>query len=381
MTASSSPGGEATTVIVLGSFAASLTRFRGALIRRLVASGYRVIAAAPNIDPATAAELAEMGAESHSTPLSRGGLNPFADLAYAVHLWGFFRSERPHALIAYTAKPVVWGALVGSVAGVRRITALITGLGYAFSEGGGFKRWVAHAVLSVLYRISLACCHSVVFQNPDDRDLFVSRGLAKADRVGLTAGSGVELDLYPDSPPAPGPVFLMMARLLKAKGVPEYAEAAISLRARHPNAIFRLAGWRDDGPDMISREQLDAYVAGGVEYLGHLREVQAALADCSVYVLPSCYREGVPRSILEALSSGRAVVTTDMPGCRETVIPGENGFIIPPHDEPALAQAMERFIVEPELAAVMGARSRRLAAEVFDSHAVAAETMRLAGLE
>jgi glycosyltransferase involved in cell wall biosynthesis len=222
----------------------------------------------------------------------------------------------------------------------------------------------------------------VIFQNPDDRDLFIRRRLVRApEQTGLTAGSGVELDLYPVTRPAPGPIFLMMARLLKAKGVPEYAEAAISLRARYPDARFRLAGWRDDGPDMITRAQLDSYVAAGVEYLGHLKEVQAALADCSVYVLPSCYREGVPRSILEALSSGRAVITTDMPGCRETVVPGENGFIVPPRDAAALASAMERFIVEPDLAAAMGARSRILAAEVFDSRTVAAETMRLAGLE
>lgn len=372
---------EAGPVVVLGSHAHSLTRFRGALIRRLVSKGYRVIAAAPDVDPETAADLAEMGAETHSTPLSRGGFNPFPDLAYAVHLWRFFRRTRPQALIAYTAKPVVWGALAGSAAGVGKITALITGLGFAFSEGARFKRHIAHFVLSTLYGVVLPRCRRVVFQNPDDRDLFIRRKLIRPEAAGLTAGSGVELDLYSVSALPPKPTFLMMARLLKDKGVREYAEAAARLRLRYPDAAFRLAGWLDEGPDTITREQLDSYIENGLEYLGRLEDVRPALAGCSVYVLPSYYREGVPRSILEALSSGRAVITTDMPGCRETVIPGENGYLVPPRDADALAVAMERFIADPALAVRMGARSRALAEAVFDSDVVAAETMKLAGLE
>ena len=379
MRAEAAPGRE--TVVLLGSYAPSLVRFRGELIRHLVQRGHRVVAAAPEIDAATAAELAALGAEAHSTPLSRGGMNPLADLAYAAHLWGFFRRTRPDALIAYTAKPVVWGALAGSAAGVGKITALITGLGFAFSEGEGLKRRVAHAALSGLYRAALARCRRVVFQNPDDRDLFIRRRLVRSPEVaGMTAGSGVELDLYAASSPPAAPSFLMMARLLKDKGVREYAEAAIALRRKHPHARFALAGWLDEGPDTITRADLDRYIDNGVDYLGRLEDVRPALAACSVYVLPSYYREGVPRSILEALATGRAVITTDMPGCRETVIRGENGFIVPPRDAAALAEAMERFIVDQDLARRMGERSRRMAEEVFDARQVAAETARMAGL-
>ncbi|MFA7488539.1 MAG: glycosyltransferase, partial [Lysobacteraceae bacterium] len=180
-------------------------------------------------------------------------------------------------------------------------------------------------------------------------------------------------------PASPG--FLMIARLLGDKGVREYAEAARRIRVDHPQAIFRLVGWIDANPDTISQAELDAWVdAGVIEFLGKLPDVRAAIAEAAVYVLPSYYREGTPRTILEAMAMGRAVITTDAPGCRETVVEGENGFLVPPKSVDALVDAMRKFITDPSLAQRMGARSRQIAEDKYDVRKVNAVMLREMGI-
>ena len=187
----------------------------------------------------------------------------------------------------------------------------------------------------------------------------------------MVNGSGVDLDEFgPEPPPAAGNCFLIICRFLGNKGVREYAQAAHRVRLRHPNAVFCLAGWIDDNPDAIAESELDAWVqSGDIEYLGRLEDVKPALRECSVYVLPS-YREGTPRTVLEAMAIGRPVITTDAPGCRETVTDGENGFLVPVKSVGALVEAMQRFIDNPDLAAEMGKRSREIAEEKYDVHKV-----------
>lgn len=360
------------SVMVLGSYAPSLINFRGPLIAAMVARGWTVTAVAPEIDDRTAAALRALGAEPVDIALSRTGMNPLADLGYFQRLKALMQARRPDALVAYTAKPVIWGALAAKSAGVRAVVLLITGLGLAFTDGAGspLKRAVARFAAAFLYRRALPVADKVLFQNPDDRDLFLQHGLiAASDRIGLTSGSGIDLDLFRPAPVPAAPAFLMVARLLGAKGVREYAAAAIRLKARWPDVPFRLAGYIDPGPDSVRQEELDGWIAQGLDYLGPLDDVRPALAACSVYVLPS-WREGTPRSVLEAMATGRAVVTTDAPGCRETVADGRNGFLVPLRDPDRLAEAMERFITEPGLAVRMGADSLTLVREKFDVHKV-----------
>jgi glycosyltransferase involved in cell wall biosynthesis len=221
-----------------------------------------------------------------------------------------------------------------------------------------------------------------MFQNPDDRNLFVASGLVPSTLpVTLINGSGVDLAAYSPCPLPDEPVFLLIARLLADKGLREYQRAARRLKARYPRARFLLAGDLDPNPLSISAEELAKWRAdGAIEYLGRLEDVRPAYAAALVYVLPS-YREGTPRTVLEAMAMGRPIVTTDAPGCRETVVDGVNGFLVPVRDDAALETALERFILDPSLADRMGRESLAIAREKYDVHKVNAVIMAAMNLE
>lgn len=362
-------------VLVLASSAPGLISFRGPLLAALVGEGCRVTAVAPDIGVETRAALSGLGVEPVEIATERQGMNPLADLGYFRVLRDLFQRLRPDVVLAYTAKPVIWGTLAARAAGVPRVVAMITGLGYAFTppEERSVKHAVAHRAASFLYRLALPRANHVLFQNSDDRDLFQALGFTPPpERVQVIAGSGVDLDHYAPSPPPETLSFLMLARLLKAKGVREYAAAVRSLHRKYPDVEFRLAGPFDAGPDAISQRELDAAIKDGLIYLGPLADVRPALAEAAVFVLPS-YREGTPRSVLEALATARAVITTDAPGCRETIVNGVNGVLVPPRDAAALERAMERLIQTPDLVSTMGRASLDLAQRKYDVHAVNAE--------
>lgn len=365
------------SVFLLASHAPSLVNFRGPLIVEMSRRGWRVTVVAPDFDHEIRTQVTSLGAHTADLPMARTGMNPLADLAYRRSLIALFRREQPDVMLAYTIKPVIWGLLAARAAGVGRAVALITGLGYAFTDGtsGGLKRVIAGVMASTLYRLALGRADRVLFQNPDDRDLFLDRGLLRDHgQVGVVDGSGVDLDHYTPAPLPEAPVFLMVSRLLYAKGVREYARAAAALKDRHPHARFQLAGWRDDGPDTVTEAELQGFIDVGVEYLGRLEDVRPALAAARIYVLPS-YREGTPRSVLEAMAMGRPVITTDAPGCRETVVEGVNGLKVPPQDAVALEAAMEQLILHPEQAAVMGEASLERVRARYDVHRVNAQIL------
>jgi glycosyltransferase involved in cell wall biosynthesis len=221
----------------------------------------------------------------------------------------------------------------------------------------------------------------VFFQNPDDLQVFLDNGvLADPACAVLINGSGIDTDEYRPVALPRSPTFLMIARLIPAKGVREYVEAARRIKQQHPSARFKLVGWVDHKPNAITERELELWVAEGtIEYLGRVSDVRPAITDASVYVLPS-YREGTPRTVLEAMSMGRAVITTNAAGCRETVRHGENGFLVPIQDVPALVGAMKRFFDEPQLAAVMGQVSRQLVVEKYDVHKVNSILLKEMGL-
>ena len=340
--------------------------FRGALIADIVAAGHRVVAAAPFETEAEMDAVRALGAEPRTTAVERHSLGPLANLRYAAMLKRLVAEVKPDAFLAYTAKPVVWGAPAAKAAGVPMVAALITGLGYAFTEGRETKRRVSKLALGALYRRALAKCDRVIFQNPDDAATFRELGiLGRNAPVAIVNGSGIDLSKFTPAPPPASVSFLMIARLLKDKGVREYAAAALALKQRYPHVSWRLAGFLDPSPDSITPEELERWIAGGIEFLGRLDDVRPALADSACYVLPS-YREGTPRTVLEAMAMQRAVIPTDAPGCRETVIDGENGFLVPPRETKALEEAMERAITDPGRLEAMGLRSRRLAEAKYD---------------
>lgn len=358
-------------ILVLGSLAPSLTRFRGALLTEMVRRGHEVVGMAPPFKPDAAPELKALGVEYVPIAMQRRGLNPLSDLGLILRLKREFERIKPDVILAYTIKPVVYGALAARLAGVPKIYLLISGLGYAFTEGSGLKRRIIFNLARGLYAAGLRFSDGVLFQNPDDPEFFKKiRVLPKGLPLAITGGSGVDLDHYNATPPPEKPSFLCLSRLLRSKGVVEYAEAAVRLKAKYPETTFRLVGPREHGPDGIGKDTIKNWQRHGIEVLPPVDDVRPFLTDATTYVLPSFYREGVPRSILEAMSTGRAVITTDAPGCRETVEEGVNGFMVPVHDVDALVAAMERLILDQGLARRMGAESRRLAERKFDVTAV-----------
>lgn len=368
-------------VVVVGGIAHSLVNFRGQLLASMINSGHEVVACAPDQPEDVLKTLADLGVVFRRVPIERTGSNPLSDMRSVLGLREVFREVKPDCALFYTVKPTIYGSMGARLAGVRRVFSMITGLGYAFGEDS-LKQRLLGGVVQTLYRIALTSNTAVFFQNPDDRKVFLeSRLIPGLEKTVLINGSGVDLSHFQREPLAANrPSFLLIARLLRDKGIREYAEAARMLKAKYPEAIFRLVGPFDSNPAALAEETVQAWHEEGViEYCGATRDVRPYIAESSVYVLPS-YREGTPRTVLEAMAMGRPVITTDAPGCRETVVDGRNGFLVPVKDSRRLAEAMEQFIIRPELIPEMGEESWKIAVEKYDVHKVNATIMETMGL-
>lgn len=368
-------------VIVAGSSARSLSLFRTHLLKTLVELGYDVVATAGDIDEGATPIIEATGARWIPIEFHRRAGNPFPDLAYAAAMRRLTRELKPLALITYTHKPNTFGVMGARLArSGARVYSMVAGLGQAFGADTTPGQRVARGMVELLYRLSTRQMSGIVFQNPDDRRFFQSRGLLPAGLpTAVVRGSGVSLEEFPEQPLPSGPMkFLLVARLLRAKGIEEYAAAARVLKASHPDAEFHLIGPTASGSSAVPVAAVEAWQREGVlVYHGEHPHVGAALATCSVFVLPTYYPEGTPRTVLEAMATGRAIVTTDTPGARETVdrpaapgpdgvAEGTNGFLIQPRSVEALTAAMRRFIDDPALAGRMGRASREAARAHYD---------------
>jgi glycosyltransferase involved in cell wall biosynthesis len=368
------------TVLVIGSLAESLINFRGPLLSALHDHGLHVVGCAPGSPSHVIQKLRTLGVEYRPIRMDRAAINPWQDLKTLAKLYLICKELRPRIVVSYTIKPVIYGSLAARLAGVETIASMITGLGYAFSSGG-IKRYLLNRVVQSMYAHVLRANRCVFFQNPDDMRLFQRLGLVRHEQAVLTNGSGIDIELFQPAPFPDRLRFLMMARLIRDKGVHDYAGAARIIKNAYPDVSFRLAGWFDENPACISRTDLDHWVAEGtIDYLGRLEDVRPAIRESSVYVLPSYYPEGTPRTVLEAMAMGRAIITTDMPGCRETVVDGHNGYLVPPRDPLALAQAMQRFITAPHLVQTMGQHSRSIAEQKYDVRKVNAVVLQAIGV-
>jgi glycosyltransferase involved in cell wall biosynthesis len=358
-------------ILVVASFADSLIGFRKPLILALLNKGLVVHVAAPELttNNKVISELHSLGVITHDISMQRTGMNPLSDLFALFSIWKLMRRVKPNYFLGYTIKPVIYGNLAALLARVPNRFALITGLGFAFIGEEGGARSKLRALVQGLYRFALKHVNTVFFQNPDDEKLFRDlRILSSTANSCVVNGSGVDVSQFEVAPlNLNKPIrFLLIARLLGDKGVREYVSAAAEIKKSFPDTVFDLVGWIDKNPDSITQTELDAWVsAGTVNYLGRLSDVRPTISECSVYVLPS-YREGTPRTVLEAMAMGRAVITTDAPGCRETVVDGDNGYLVPMKDSESLVTAMLKFIENPELVIEMGLRSRIIAEEKYD---------------
>ena len=369
------------TILFLGADAAYLHAFRGSLMAWFRDCGYRVVAVAAVLGDFDPGVFEPMGVTFRAWPLSKAGLDPLADLGPVLALWRIMRRDKPDILFAHTIKAVIYGVIVASLAGVRRRTVMIPGLGYAFTEGGGgLKRRVVGRLARIGYRAALDHAQMVIFQNEDDRETLRRAGaLSAATLTGLVNGSGVDMSRFTPGPwPSGPPAFLMIARLLKDKGVYEYVEAARRVKSAIPDTRFVLAGGTDTNPAAVPQGQIDAWVAEGlIEARGHVRDPRPDFAACHVFVLPSYYREGCPRVNLEAMAMGRAIITTDWVGCRETVTDGLNGLLVPARDPQALSDAMLAMARDLDRARAMGEEGRRLCRDRFELGLVTEQTARL----
>lgn len=371
--------------LLIAGYPDSIMNFRGLLLDSLRSLGLETHVAAPGLKHGEIRRTLESkGIIVHDVPLQRTGINPGRDIVTLFHLWRLMRNIRPDYVLGYTIKPVIYGSLAAFIARVPRRFALVTGLGYAFADAEQKgRRRVIRSLAQWLYAAALRRTEKVFFQNSDDESLFRSLGILDSNvPTRIVNGSGVDVDSFTVAPLVTMTLrFLLIARLLGDKGVREYVDAARQMRTQFPNVHFGLVGWIDENPDSITQQELDTWVAEGiVEYLGRLKDVRPAIANCSVYVLPS-YREGTPRTVLEAMAMGRPIITTDAPGCRETVIDGVNGFLVPVKSSEDLVHAMKRFINQPELIEQMGQCSRTLAEKKYDVNKVNAIMLEEMGIK
>jgi len=356
-------------VVILSSLSWSLINFRGALIARMIEEGHEVVACAPDEEPEVLAKLARMGVRFCRTPMARAGTNPLHDAHTLLHYRRLMRTERPDVVVAYTQKPIIYGGLAARLWSRARYFAIMSGLGYVFSEEADSRRWL-RTIVSRLYRTGIARARCIFVFNGDDHRLMRDSGIVSAgQRVMQVPGSGIDVRHFAEQALPQGPfTFLMMGRLMRDKGVGEYVEAARIVRARRPDVRFLLLTRPEsENPTGYTAADLEQWrQAGLIEFLPETRDVRPFIASAHAFVLPSFYREGLPRTILEALATGRPVITTDMPGCREPIRDGVNGLLVPPRDGPALAAAMERLITDPLRLTAMASAARQTAVDIYD---------------
>lgn len=353
-------------VCIVSRCARTLFNFRRHLIEDIARAGASVTALGAAGD-GFEARLREHGIAFEHIPVGQRSVDPVADLRLVRQLVRRFRAERPHVVHTFTIKPAIFGTLAAWMARVPVRIVTITGVGHAFTTAG----FAIRTIVSVLYRVALSRAHVVCFQNADDRELFLRLGLVRRERTLLVPGSGIDLDAFRPQPlplvAGGAPRFLMIGRVLKEKGVAEFAAAAALIKAKIPHATFTLLGGADArNPSTLSQDELEALRRSSVvEWIDEVADVRPYIAAADVVVLPS-YREGLPRALLEGAAMGRALIATDVPGCRDLVLEGQTGHLAEAGNAASLAAAMQKLCDAPQAIALMGRTARTLVETRFD---------------
>lgn len=356
-------------LIIISSSSNSLINFRYDLLKYLSIKGISIHAFGPNKSNYVEEELSRINIQFHQYPLERTGFNPLKDLKTVQFLREKFKEIKPDVILPYTVKPVVYANIAKRGLGIKSVS-WITGIGFYGLPSQSIKDKFAKAVMTNLYNLGKEKKDIFVFQNNDDVKFFQQKGiLKKKEAYKITPGSGINLEKFPFSEPVIKPIqFIYVGRLIKAKGIQNFVEAAEQIKAKYKETKFiALGGIDQNNPNAISETEMKRLQDKGiVHFTGRVNNVIDYVKASSVFVLPSMYREGIPRSILEALSIGRAIITTDNVGCRETVEKGFNGILVEKNNTPELVEAMEFFCESPNKINEYGKNSRQLAEEKFN---------------
>ena len=352
-------------IILLSGSGDTVAWFRLDFLNEFLLRSYKVYVLAPDIRDDLKPELINMGIEFIEIKLERKGFNVLNLISSVFELVRLFKEIQPNIIFSYTHKAILSGSLAAKISGFPNTFSMVTGTGHVF-DSQTKKEKAIKFIGSLALRIALRFNKLVFFQNPDDQALFLKNNIVLSQKTKLVNGSGVNLDKFSVSPLPSEPVFLCMARLIKSKGLEEFARAAKRVKKLYPEARFILYGYPDDHPDSINENEIISNWLNdfGVEYFGYAENPIDAIKECSVFVLLS-YKEGTPRVVLEAMAMGRPIITTDAPGCRETVKNGVNGFLVPRFDDLEAANAMTKLL-SAELRKQMGKESRKFCESKFN---------------
>lgn len=369
------------SIIVFGPNIWSLTNFRMELLMCFKSLNMRVIASAPKSvlksNDTLIQELEKIGVIYKDVYMKRNSLNPIGDVRTFFSLFKVLVSTKPNRVLSYGIKPVIWSGILANLFNIPHF-ALITGLGFSFQESSRLRKLLSRLVI-FLYKISLSKTKAVIFQNTDNRDVFVNNNIIPFDRTHIVDGSGVNLAQFSQKdPPDEGFVFLCVARLLSEKGLREYATAAKNIKTKYPEVEFNLVGSTDPSPDAIPLKEVKGW-SGYINFYGFSNDIRPYINNCHVYVLPS-YHEGLSRSILEAMAIGRPIITSNIPGCRETILEGVNGFLVPVKSVDSLSERIEWFINNKKKIKPMGKKSRIIVEERYSVDKVNAQMKKILGL-
>ena len=365
-------------IVMIANDARSMLLFRAGLIKQLIELHFIVIVCAP-YHATYFTELAKLGARVMAIKLDRNRLNPFREITSFRQIWQILRQNTDSFFIFYTIKPVIYGSLAASLLQLKHVFAVITGLGYVF-VGNSLKQRCLRFLAKPAYRLALRLNQKIFFLNHDDSKYFIDHDMVAADKAVVINGEGVDLTYFNVAPLPAKMVFLFAGRLLKDKGIYEYIAAAAALKHKYPEISFELAGDIDDNPTSITKIELERWCENGsITYRGFVADTKLLIKTATVLVLPS-YREGMPVAILEAMAMGRPIITTDVAGCRETVIHGVNGYLIATKNAAALILAMEKLILTPSLCLPMGMASRQIAQQKFDVNQINHDILQTMGI-
>lgn len=374
------------TIVMIGTTAACFYGFRSELIKSLNSKNITVYAFTTDNDALELEKISVLGAIPISYQLNRGGLNPLADMLATYKLAQQIKQLKPDLVFSYFAKPVIFGTLAAKIAKVPEIIGMLEGLGYTFTDqpnGLSSKTKLIKAIQVFLYKLALPKLDQLILLNHDDKtDLLINNDIEVKETY-ILGGIGLDLNQYQYSPAKKTlPIqFLFIGRLLKEKGIHDFIAAAQIVKEKFPQTIFTVLGGIDEANlGALTQGELTQYIDQNViDYPGHVENIAEWIKQSHVFVLPS-YREGVPRSTQEAMAIGRPVITTDVPGCRDTVIDGVNGFLVPKWNPQALAEKMIYFIEHPEQVRMMGDQSHKIAIEKFDAEKVNQRLLEILGI-